>query len=177
MALHDSLISLLKDSLPEFLQAAAYCINPREQHGGLLGCPAAALMFSIADSLGSYHRGRLGFTVNVDGKETPINNDGFQHYFIFNSDYYGLALSEATIRRLYNSYRCPLLHNSAMVFDGSALFLGDRDSVPFVLDQQLLHVNLPAFLRVTERAVQTFIDRVDNIVPGSDQERIIHRKR
>lgn len=129
-------------------------------------------MFSIADSLGSYHRGRPEFTVNVDGKRTSINNDGFQHYFIFNSDYYDLTLSEATIRKLYNDFRCLLLHNSASAFDGSALVTEEPERDPFVFHEQLLRVNLPAFLRVTRHAVQTFIRRADGIVPGSDQERI-----
>ena len=59
MALHGSLTSLLKDSLPEFLKAAELCLSYRKPDGGSLGCPAAGLMFSIADSLGSYHRRRL----------------------------------------------------------------------------------------------------------------------
>jgi hypothetical protein len=177
MALHPSLPALLKDSLSEFLKAAEFCINYRKEDGGSLGCPATALMFSIADSLGSYHRKRTAFKVKVDGCDVSINRNGFQHYYIFNSGYYDLSLSKATICNLYENYRCLLLHNSALMLDGRALFMGSPGDDPFPLDGRRVHVNVPAFFRVTQNAVQTFISEVDRVVPGSDQERIICLKR
>ena len=176
MALHDSLTSLLKDSLPEFLKAAEYCINYRKEDGGSLGCPAAALMFSIADSLGSYHRRQSGFLVNVDGQNVSIDGNGFQHYYIFNSCYYGLTLSQATIQKLYKNHRCLLLHNSALAFDGSMLFTDETIHNPFLVHDSRVHVNVPIFFKVTQNAVRVFLERIDKVVPGSNQEQIIHHK-
>lgn len=176
MSLHQSTASLLKESLPEFLIAAEYCVNFRKKNRGCLGCPGAALMFSIADSLGSYHRKRSDFAVTVDGRITAIKRADFQHFFIFNSVYYGLALSEMTIRSLYNNYRSLLLHNSALVLDGRVLFMGEPSSDPFLTDGLGLHVNVTAFFRVTKNAVGRFLGQIDKIVPGSDQEQIIRCK-
>jgi hypothetical protein len=177
MALHESLPPLLKDALCEFLIATEFCLKYRKPDGGSLGFPAAALMFSIADSLGSYHRQRPEFTVNVDGKKTAISGNNFQHYYIFNSSYYGLNLSKSTIRSLYEKYRCLLLHNTAMPLDGCLLFENVHSDHPFLIEGPLLHVNVSAFFRVTQNAVRTFISQIDEVVPGSDQEQNINRKR
>jgi hypothetical protein len=176
MAQHETIASLLKESLPEFLQAAEYCIGFCKDNGGCLGYPGAAIMFSIADSLGSYHQGRRDFTVCVDDKSKFIKTDGYQHLFIFNSEFYGLGLSETTIKKLYNNYRCLLLHNSALA-PYHFLFPGDPQAPPFVPDGSKVHVNVQAFLRVTQKAVSIFLEKVDQIVPGSIQEKTIGRKR
>jgi len=50
MAIHTGTVSLLKESLPEFLEAARYCVKfnkniewGHDQVGGCLGFPASAL--------------------------------------------------------------------------------------------------------------------------------------
>lgn len=176
MALHKSTTALLKESLPEFLQVADYCIGYRKDNGGCLGCPGVAMMFSIADTLGSYHRGLSGFTVPVDGKNRSIKTDGYHHFFIFNSDLYGLKLSEITIKKLYENYRCLLLHNTALVPD-HFLFMGESNAAPFISDFLGVHINVVAFLRVTQNAVPAFLKTIDQVVPGSTQEKIIVLKR
>jgi len=100
-----------------------------------------------------------------------------QHYYIFNSSYYGLTLSKATIGTLYDKYRCPLLNNSALALDGSTLFEGNPSEDPFPIHDRLVHVNVRALFRVSQNAVQTFIGEVDKIVPGSEQEQNLLRKR
>ena len=79
MAIHASTTSLLRESLPEFLEAARYCVEFSKnagwghgQGGGCLGYPAAALLFSIADSIGSYSS---GLAVSIDGKSTKIDSE------------------------------------------------------------------------------------------------------
>jgi len=95
--------------------------------------------------------------------------------FIFNSEFYGLGLSEATIKKLYDNYRCLLLHNAALA-QNHFLFLGESGGPPFVTDHFGVHVNVEAFLRVTRNAVPAFLKKVDQVVPGSNQERIIGLK-
>jgi hypothetical protein len=184
MALHKTITSLLKESLPEFLQAAEYCIEFSKgkewglaQEGGCLGYPGAAIMFSIADSLGSYHQGRADFIVHVDGNSTSIRTGGYHHLFIFNSEYYGLDLSERTIKKLYDNYRCLLLHNSALA-KNHFLVRGKPNGHPFLIDDLRVQVNVVAFLRVTKNAVGAFLTKVDQVVPGSKREqRILAHKR
>ncbi|MCB4757600.1 MAG: hypothetical protein LHV69_11330 [Elusimicrobia bacterium] len=176
MAIHPNSSSLLKESIPEYLQAAEYCLNFRKPNGGCLGYPGAALMFSIADSIGSYHRGRTDFTILIDGKNCSIRKESFHHFFILNSNYYQLSLSENTIKKLYENYRCLLLHNAALALN-NFLYLGDSNAVPFIQDDQGVHVNVSGFLRVTREAVSKFMKQIDVVVPGSSQEKIIELKR
>jgi hypothetical protein len=176
MALHESLPPFLKDSLGEFLKATELCLH-KKPDGNYLGLPATALMFLIADSLGSYHRQRVGFTVDVDGKDVAISGNNFQHYYIFNSNYYRLNLSKAAIRNLYEKYRCLLLHNTSMPLDGCCLFEGIPSEAPFMIHGSLINVNVPAFFRVTQNAVQAFVNQIENVVPNSEQARIMRLKR
>jgi hypothetical protein len=176
MALHKSTTSLLKESLPEFLQVAEYCIGFQKGNGGCLGYPGAAMMFSIADSLGSYHRNLSNFIVRVDGKNKSIKTDGYHHFFILNSEFYGLELSEITIKKLYENYRNLLLHNTALAPD-HIMFIDELNAAPFVSGDLGVHVNVVAFLRVTKSAVAAFLRKIDQVVPGSDQERLISLKR
>jgi len=88
MALHPDLTALLQESLPEYLEAARYCMKFRKQNGGCLGYPGTALLLSIADCLGSYHRDKRGYRITIDGSEYEIAGDGHQHFLIFNSPYY-----------------------------------------------------------------------------------------
>jgi hypothetical protein len=63
MAIHPTSASMLKESLPEFLEVANYCADHRKteekwgefKKGGCLGYPGAVILFSIIDSIGSYY--------------------------------------------------------------------------------------------------------------------------
>lgn len=75
MAIHPDLTSLIRESLPEYLHVAEYCVQFRKDAswghgrvGGCLGYPAAVMMFSIVDTVGSYYRGRTDLPITVDGK-------------------------------------------------------------------------------------------------------------
>ena len=183
MAIHDTTVSLLKESLPEYLHAAEFCINYRKettrgnnQVGGCLGYPGTTLMFCILDAIGSYHRGLDDFSVKVNGKEMDIRNDSYHHFFILNSDYYKQQLSEANIKKLYKNYRNLLLHNAALAID-HFLLMGEPNKTPFPICDDRPHVNVTAFLRVSKEAVNLFMTRIDEIVPKSDQVKTIRQKR
>jgi hypothetical protein len=72
------------------------------------------LCFTTVDAIGSFYRGNTSFTINIDKKTRTIDGSGFKHCFILNSDYYGKSLSEKDIKRLYEYYRCLLVHNAAL---------------------------------------------------------------
>jgi hypothetical protein len=183
MAIHPSIMSMLKESLPEFLLTADYCISfqkgegfPTEQKGGCLGFPGTSLLFCIADAIGSYYRGNKSFRILVDDKSAFIKNDSFHHFFIFNSQYYGLALSGRIIKKLYDNYRNLLLHNAALA-PQHMLFMSDPKGPPFLTDGAKPHVNVVSFLAVSKVAVGSFLRDVEKVVPGSDQENIIQLRK
>jgi hypothetical protein len=183
MAIHDSTVSMLKESLREYVYVAALCINFRkdiewgkEQIHGCLGFPGVTLMFCVVDTIGSYHRGQNTFTVQIDGIEQKISNNSFHHFFILNSDYYGQGLSEEIIKKLYENYRSLLVHNATLAKD-HMLFMGKPEDPPFRIENEKPHINVAAFLRVTESAVKKFLGQAEHIVPGSHQEKVSGLKR
>jgi len=104
MAIHPDLKSLIRESLPEYLFVAEYCFRfrkdaswPQDQVGGCLGYPAAGILFSIVDTIGSFDRGS-DLTFVVDDTVHQIKSDGFQHFFVLNSVYYSQTLDEAEQR-------------------------------------------------------------------------------
>lgn len=111
------------ESLDEILEAAKYCLDYKKienkwepfNTGGCLGFPGATLLLSLVDSMGSYHRGNKNFQIEIDGnKKGVINAQGWEHFKILNSHYFGLHLSSAVIKQLYKNARDPLTHNSAI---------------------------------------------------------------
>jgi len=104
MAIHQNIASMLQESLPEMILVAKYCIEYHKDSNiwpaqGCYGYPAALLLLSITDSIGSYV------------KKGNIEN----HFEILNdSDYYGLSLTKEEIHLIYNHYRNTLSHNAAI---------------------------------------------------------------
>jgi hypothetical protein len=182
MAIHPDLKSMLRESLVEYLHVAEYCVGytkdvtwSREMSGGCLGYPAAVMMFAIVDAIGSYYRGNRTLSMSVDGRSVSIRTDGFQHFYILNSEYYAQTLSASTIKSLYGRFRSLLVHNAALA-PGSFLvsFSGQHVSFPVSDDRQC--VNLPPFLELSKRAVGVFLERLDTVVPRSDQARNLSMK-
>lgn len=176
MAIHPDTASLLKESLPEFVEAARYCVTFTKNFGwgsnpgGCLGYPAAALMFSVADSIGSYSS---ELCVVVDGQSIKIDK---KHFRVFNSDYYSLSLPSPVIDKLYANYRNTLIHNAALVKD-HFLFIDNSSAIPFLKHSGKVHVNVSAFLTATQLAVKKFLQQADSVVPGSRAERNINLKK
>jgi hypothetical protein len=183
MAIHPDLKSMLRESLPEYLHVAEHCVAykkdatwPVAAPGGCLGYPAAVMMFAILDAIGSYHRGDSSLPLSVDGRSVTIRSDGFQHFYILNSDYYDQALPGPTIKSLYDRFRSLLVHNAALAPESFLLnFPGHH--VPFPISNDRQCVNLPPFLELSRRALKRFLERLDTVVPGSDQARNIALKR
>ncbi len=182
MAIHPDLKSMLRESLPEYLHVAEYCVGYKKDAtwsvaapGGCLGYAAAVMMFAIVDAIGSYHRGDPTLPALVDGKSVTIRTDGFQHFYVLNSEYYTQILSGSTIKSLYDRFRSLLVHNAALAPESFLLnFSGHH--VPFPVSNGRQCVNLPPFLELSKRAVKRFLERLDTVVPGSDQARNILRK-
>jgi len=104
MAIHPNVPSMLQESLPEMLLVAKHCIEFRKDTNiwpapGCYGYPAALLLLSIADSIGSY-----------------VEKGSVENHFkvLNNNDYYGLNLSNRDLRIIFDNYRNLLSHNTAM---------------------------------------------------------------
>lgn len=189
MAIHQNIPSLLKESLKELIFVADYCINykkenpqwPNEQVDGCLGFPASILLFSIVDAIGSYYRKDEDFIITVDGDDNKrIENDSFQHFYILNSDYYDKqGLSEEFIKKIYNNYRCLLVHNAALPVD-HFLEIGNLDDKPFAVKtnngKDIPVVKMVPFLNVSKEAVKKFIQNVD-MLSESKQIKDIEKKK
>ena len=104
MAIHLNTESMLHESLPEMLSVAKYCIEFRKNSSawpdsGCYGYPAALILLSVADSIGSYvERGNVKNHFNI------LNN----------AEYYNLGLDDISLKVVHDYYRNPLAHNSAL---------------------------------------------------------------
>jgi hypothetical protein len=180
MTLHWDLPSLLRESLPEYVEVARIAINrakPGYSATSCYGYPAAALLFSVADSIGSYYRGNLNFSVLVDNVQRRIDGGRHKHFFILNSALYRQSLTEREISAIYEYFRNPLTHNGALV-PNVYLETGNTEGPVFHLDEDKIVecVNLTALLAITDSAVSEFLRIIDSVVPGSHQKTINEMK-
>ena len=146
MAIHPNIQSMLYESLPEMLLVAKYCIEFQKDTNiwpapGCYGYPAALLLLSIADSIGSYvERG------NVENHFKILNN----------KNYYGLNLSSKEIRIMYDNYRNLLSHHTVMSTN-VGLNIGSPNN-PILQNQNSRYwLNLVPFYNVTAQAVNSFL--------------------
>ena len=165
MAIHDNVVSMLREALPEYLTLARMGISHRKANGGALGYPSATSLFAVVDAIGSYHRGDPKFTVQVDGKAVTIDRTG-DHILILNSAYFGFDLTGDALREIYRLNRSPLTHN-AVVGDGQRLWVGEPVRPAIESKADGIHVYLPGFLERCEKAVEQFLAVADTVVPKS----------
>lgn len=187
MALHDTPSSMLKESLDETLEAAKYCVEYTKTDkkwgefatGGCLGYPAAILLFSIIDSIGSYFRKNDTIDIVIDGKKEKINATGWEHFKILNSKYFNQSLSKDFIIKLYNKFRSCLTHNS--VLGSETLMIPNNRFIDSNVQNQAFgvtkdaHGNVINVISIKElwdlcqNAVLLFKNDIDTIVPNSKQ--------
>lgn len=165
MAVHSSIKSLLRESLPQSIRVAECCVSRQ------FGYPAAILLFCAIDSIGSFYRKNKNFTIMIDGKARYIAKDGVQHFFILNSDFFELNLSRERIEQIYNNFRSLLVHNASL--PPGCFIISSPDKDPFPIDKTNHAVNVDSLLELTKKAVEKFIKQIDDIVPTSDQHKYI----
>lgn len=168
MSIHEGELSMLRESLPEYVRLARVGIEFRKENGGALGYPSATLLLAVVDILGSHLRKREGldpYTVTVDGEPQPIKKTA-HHFRVLNSPYFGLSLSAAEIEKLYDLSRCPLTHNALL---GLGVWLSVNESIPegIAFRDGLTHVSLPDLLERCEQAVTRFLADAEKIVAES----------
>ncbi len=154
MAIHSSHRSMIRESLPEFLEVAEYCISYRKDPAkwgseGCYGYPANVLLLAIVDAIGSYV---------IGGRTRP-------HFDILNhQEFYNLGLSAAAIDRIYEAYRCLGTHNAVLGRD-VILNIGNPSDPVYIEKDQLSFLNLVPFLTLSKQVVRRFLQRADQYVP------------
>ena len=167
------------EALEEMLIAIDFClgyqkkndplkwsVNINDIERGVLGLPAAALMFCIVDTIGSMYIDKV-LEFNVDGtkkKEKKINEKRIRSFFwILNSDYFNLNLSEDDISTIYN-LRSRLLHNSYIL---KKTILSLDSGKPFIEKRgdEVFFIHLISFLDACRSAVSKFKERISDLEP------------
>jgi hypothetical protein len=155
MALHPNTLSMLSESLPEFIGIAQYSIYTNKPYEpGVYGYPATVLLFSIVDTIGSFYRGNTSFPISLDGKQIFIQKTS-HHFYILNSKYYSLDLSKEFIDKIYDNFRSPLTHNAAL--PPGHYLSANPSPKSFTLHGGKPVVNLIPFLEVSKNAVIAFL--------------------
>ena len=175
MAIHANKEDLIAEALTEYIHVANFCIKADKGNGGCFGYPAAAMLFICIDAIGSYHRGRSGYQINIDGKNLKIDGGGNKHYRILaDPDYFGLKLSLKQIEKLYDQYRCLLVHNAAMKRD-NVLAIGKADDPPFLFgaDGNVQWVNLVPLFEIVFKAVSKFLSEGKTTISTSRQAKAL----
>lgn len=161
MAIHNSIDSMLRESLPEMVEIARYSISARKPDvGGCYGFPAATLLLCVVDAIGSYA---------YDDSKVERHFD-----ILIDPDFYGLKLQKPLINSIYKKYRNLLTHNAALARN-AGLAIGVPGMKPFEGEGERLVINLVPFLDVSDWAVNRFLQRPD-IVARSRQVRNIMKK-
>jgi len=166
MPIYNDEISMMEDSLKESLVATKWCIDYEKSNNdwqtkGCLGFPAAILLLSIADAIGSYFRGNKQFGIKINGEREAIKLNS-QHFYILNSDYCGLNLDKDIIDQIHRDYRNKIVHNFLLPLN-HFLDIGNESDIPFVVEDDKegkkypIKINLLSFYKISEKAVKKFI--------------------
>lgn len=171
---------LSREALNEMLEAVEYCISYRKKDHekwadstfpGCLGIPAAILLFSIADAIGSYHRDRnKSFVVEIDGAPQALDNKA-KHLYILNSKFYGYQrLSSNELDVLYKNYRSILTHNLGL--PSSHILILDPTGNKLIEKKQGAQndnwvLNLNVFFDLTKKAAEMFLSESKKIIENS----------
>jgi hypothetical protein len=192
MAIHETPSSMLKESLDETLEAARYCVYYTKTDekwgefnaGGCLGYPAAILLFSLIDSIGSYFRKNENFEIVIDGKLEKINDTGWEHFKILNSNYFNQNLSIEFIKELYEKFRSCLTHNS--VLGKNTIMFPDNSSINNSIHglafgvfndksgNPVHAISMKELWDLCSKAVELFKQDIDKVVPTSKQGKTFH---
>jgi hypothetical protein len=157
MGLHDSYVSMLGESLVEMIDVAdnAVAALKKPETGVLPGCygyPGLLLLLTIVSTIGSFV------------KDTDGTLESFQ--ILNDPSYYGLGLRGKDVEDIYIAYRNSLVHTSVLGY-GFLLDGGREDSRVFERRNGIAHLHLVPFVKVTRKAVETFLANAHAIVPKS----------
>ena len=106
MAIHNDLNSMAREAIPEFLHVARMSIDTQKPTGGVYGCPAVLLLFSVVDAISNFS----GYPQHSFGALGDI----LPH----------LNLTQRQIQSLAHWYRHPMSHQGILA-PGVAISIDD----------------------------------------------------
>ena len=143
MAVHDGLPGVFKEAVEDYLTAAKLCIEYQKEDLGILGYPAALILFCLVDAMGG--------NLKREEKHKLRYKGDFQ---MFCHPALGLNLSDPReqIPKLANWYRNKLAHGALLA--PNTLLRGEENSEPFSFLQsgEPTAVFLKPFYRVVKDA-------------------------
>ncbi len=145
-------------------------VNGSQNTFGILGYPAAILMFSIVDTIGSHFRkSKVQPLMMLGCNSVKISAQGDQHFYILNSEYFNLNLGKDDIKAFYKIGRNALNHNSLI---GEELTLSATYNNPFLevcgfsgKGKYVVHLN--SFYNACANAITLFKLNKDTIFANS----------
>jgi len=155
---------MLRESLSEMILVAKYCIEFHKDTSlwpapGCYGYPAALLLLSIADSIGSYI------------EKGSVEN----HFEILNdTDYYNLSLSKDELEIVYDNYRNLLSHHT-VIATNVELNIGSKDDPVLQKQNSCYRLNLVPFYNKSVVAVNFFLNNPD-ILDNNSTLKNIYKK-
>ena len=121
MAIHQKQADQQIEAISENLKVVNYCLHYNKNDSQIhkdftvpcLGYPAAILLCSLIDTIGSFFRGSQS-VIMVDSQPKTIET-AFDHFLILNHNFlFNLNLSGKTIFDFYSTYRSKLTHNNSL---------------------------------------------------------------
>lgn len=154
----------IAEAIKESMTIIEYCLHKNKLSGlqsddyskSCYGYPAAILLFSIIDTIGSFFRGSQ-LRINVDSKERKISGTN-DHLLILNHKrMFDLDLTEITIKDLYSTYRCKLTHNHALPFSNYLINCSQTDWIfKYNNEGKIVCINLAKLHTKVHAAVEKF---------------------
>lgn len=150
---------MLSLTLSEYLTGARLCLEFVKDETwpgyGSLGFPAALLLFSVVDAIGSYLRGS-DEAFPVENKRKKIKRNDFQHFFVLNGEnYYQQTLTHDEIKHVYDKYRSLLVHHA--IFTPAGFLVMSASPELFPKHDGQLGVNLTALYNASTIVAERFL--------------------
>lgn len=139
---------LAEEAVQEYLDTAKDCLDYRKPNGGCRGYPAALLLLCVVDALGRFMPEE---TVPVDNKTEQIGGKSFR---VLNHPYFGLSLSDTTMKHLKDSFRHTLAHNGLPL--PLAYLNGEPHDDAFVFHANQVEIRLVPFYNLVQSAWVNF---------------------
>lgn len=169
MALHASFYTMAIDGIDEYLTTSEYCLDFTKRDDGVLGFPAALLLFCITNAMGVYMSGE---SVTIAGRTQRITKQ--EPFRIFNHELFDLRLEHAQIKHLETAYRNALAHTA--IIDLGASMVAHVDGPVFIFKPHgSVRINLASFQKRVADAWSRFPK--ERIKSWADQHHALRRKR
>ncbi|GAA5220833.1 hypothetical protein [Membranihabitans marinus] len=177
---HKDKYTMVIEYLEESIYIVKYCLEYRKNESwgkphvknGRLGYPAFTLMMNIIDCINSFicKNPKYQIKAKVNGEQNKISHSsGYRVFYILNSKFFNLNLSDDIIKELYINGRNSIIHNGHIGRDIE--LLPTTNHLPIEINsikgKGKIRIYLPALLKKCEEAVTLFKTNAEDIIKNS----------